>query len=198
MHEFLVHGYQNTSITAIVKQVGGSTRNIYDFFSDKHGLLLAVLEHHSEGMVQRFIDIDPSNRSIAQYLQSFAKGYLKAILDPQSMGFYRLAISESVRMPELPRIIMRSAQQVVVGKIGRYFEEQIACGVLKPCNTQDMAEMFIALTRDKMLMRAALDPGRKTSDAELDEFITVAVKLFLEGVLEPAAKAAGAAGGQTG
>ena len=186
MEEFLAHGYQNTRITEIVKKSGGSTRNIYQYFTDKRGLLLAALEQHSAGMVQRYVRLDPTNRTAKEYLQAFARGYLDAILEPQSMGFYRLVISEAAAMPELSRIVMRTAQVVVVSQIANYIESQIKAGAMKPCDSMATAEMFIALIRDKMLMRAAFDPRRVTSSSELDTFVEGAVQLFLEGLQTPA------------
>lgn len=187
VEEFLLHGYQNTRITEIVKKAGGSTRNIYQYFTDKRGLLMAALESHSAGMVERYVRIDPTDRTPREYLHAFARGYLDAILEPSSMGFYRLVISEVAQMPELARIVMRTAQRVVVSQIAKYIEAQIAEGVMKPCDTMATAEMFISLIRDKMLMRAAFDPRRVATGAELDAFLDGAVTLFLGGVLTPAA-----------
>ncbi len=64
---FSTRGFKGTSIRNIAKAMDMSISNIYYYFGNKEGLLLAVLEHSSKGLVEKLseisqMDLDPLAR----------------------------------------------------------------------------------------------------------------------------------------
>ncbi|MCP4717986.1 MAG: TetR/AcrR family transcriptional regulator [Desulfobacteraceae bacterium] len=64
---FSTRGFKGTSIRDIAKAMDMSISNIYHYFGNKEGLLLAVLEHSSKGLVEKLgaisqMDLDPLER----------------------------------------------------------------------------------------------------------------------------------------
>ncbi|MCK5096572.1 MAG: TetR/AcrR family transcriptional regulator [Desulfobacteraceae bacterium] len=61
---FSTRGFKGTSIRDIANAMGMSISNIYHYFGNKEGLLLAVLEHSSKSLVEKLgeisqLDLDP-------------------------------------------------------------------------------------------------------------------------------------------
>ena len=54
---FSTRGFKGTSIRDIAKAMDMSISNIYHYFGNKEGLLLAVLEHSSKGLVEKLGEI---------------------------------------------------------------------------------------------------------------------------------------------
>ncbi|WP_300465365.1 TetR family transcriptional regulator [Desulfobacula sp.] len=64
---FSTRGFKGTSIRDIANAMDMSISNIYHYFGNKEGLLLAVLEHASKGLVEKLgeipqMDLDPLER----------------------------------------------------------------------------------------------------------------------------------------
>lgn len=64
---FSTRGFKGTSIRDIANAMDMSISNIYHYFGNKEGLLLAVLEHSSKGLVEKLgeisqMDLDPLER----------------------------------------------------------------------------------------------------------------------------------------
>jgi TetR/AcrR family transcriptional regulator, cholesterol catabolism regulator len=64
---FSTRGFKGTSIRDIATAMNMSISNIYHYFGNKEGLLLAVLEHSSKGLVEKLdeisqMDLDPLER----------------------------------------------------------------------------------------------------------------------------------------
>ncbi len=64
---FSTRGFKGTSIRDIAKALDMSISNIYHYFGNKEGLLMAVLEHSSKSLVKKLgeisqMDLDPLER----------------------------------------------------------------------------------------------------------------------------------------
>ena len=64
---FSAKGFKGTSIRDIAHAMGMSISNIYHYFGNKDGLLLAILERSSKGLVESLheiseMDMDPLTR----------------------------------------------------------------------------------------------------------------------------------------
>lgn len=64
---FSTRGFRGTSIRDIAQAMGMSISNIYHYFGNKEGLLLAILEHSAKGLVEKLrqvseMDLEPWDR----------------------------------------------------------------------------------------------------------------------------------------
>ncbi|MBV8628872.1 MAG: TetR/AcrR family transcriptional regulator, partial [Paraburkholderia sp.] len=53
---FWNHGYHATSIDDLCKATGVLRGSLYGVFGDKHGILLAALDHYAEGSTARLVE----------------------------------------------------------------------------------------------------------------------------------------------
>ena len=53
---FWNHGYHATSIDDLCKATGVLRGSLYSAFGDKHGMMLAALDHYAEGAVARLVE----------------------------------------------------------------------------------------------------------------------------------------------
>ncbi len=57
METFWTHGYEGTSIQALVERMGINRGSLYDTFGDKQRLFLAALERYEHAVTRRLLDI---------------------------------------------------------------------------------------------------------------------------------------------
>lgn len=97
----LEHGYAQTSIQSIVRQAGGSAATAYQFFGNKEGLLVAVLEHELNDMRATVFPDTMLDQPVGPALHELSRRLLNYSLLPKSAALYRLIVSESHRLPHL-------------------------------------------------------------------------------------------------
>jgi hypothetical protein len=98
---------------------------------------------------------------------------------PGGIPSLRTVIAIAERMPELGMRFYESGPAQNIGHLKRYFDDQIAAGVLKPHDSEVSAAQFIdsclSLNFKPMLFNAAGQP----TDEQITHVVDIAVRTFL-------------------
>ena len=185
---FLEKGYENTSLTDIIKKSGGSLASIYKFFQNKECLFRAILERGFDQFYNKICEkIDlRSTYEIEDFLSKFATVLFDIICEKKSTLITRIVMSEGAKND---------------GKIGKYFLNQILDKVdkilidffsrenVKSKLNHDLspttaATIFIALLRSPHhYYSVLLNKEVKLSKKERDKYVKICVDLFLNGAI---------------
>jgi AcrR family transcriptional regulator len=176
---FLRRGYDGVSVDEIVRIVGGSKTNIYNYFSNKEGLFVAIGKGLCEDLLASFVTIDVSALDVEQGLRSLALALLPILLQDRHLAFQRLVIAETARFPELARAWFESGPETSRSIIARFIEKQQRAGRLRRTDPHQSATLFHDMITFDLLHRAML--GDKPSDAEIRHRIDTAIDAFLHG-----------------
>src|ERR1700730_3406069 len=112
---FLARGYDGVSVDDIVREVGGSKTNIYNFYGGKDGLFLAVMDEISQAIARPLKQLKLAGLAFEAGMRKFAKTLLAVLMQEQHLAFQRLVIAEALRHPQLgltwhrngPRLLSR-------------------------------------------------------------------------------------------
>lgn len=178
---FAEQGFNGTTLSDILKVSGGSRTSLYEFFGDKHGLLLAVLDDSSSYVQPVFAALENQglqDAPIRETLISFSVDYLHAILSPPLLATSRILHSEGHRFPHIGREFMDLGPNVSWRHLAKYFERKLP-QVDKP---MQLAHMFLgAIQGEFMLMcRAGLRSDIREDD--IRNHVEMAVTLLLKAV----------------
>lgn len=76
-HVFWARGYRGTSLDEICKATGLMRGSLYGAFGDKHGMLLAAIEHYSNGSIAqlaaRLNSIEPADQALRAALMHYTR-----------------------------------------------------------------------------------------------------------------------------
>jgi len=76
-HVFWARGYRGTSLDEICKATGLMRGSLYGAFGDKHGMLLAAIEHYSDGSIAqlaaRLNSSEPADQSLRAALMHYTR-----------------------------------------------------------------------------------------------------------------------------
>ncbi|MBM0636813.1 TetR/AcrR family transcriptional regulator [Campylobacter sp. VicNov18] len=93
---FLTKGYQETSLSDIIKLSGGSYSNIYDSFKNKEGLFFEILDdvckkhfHLIHSKTQKI-----KNGSLKEILLSFGLSFVEIFNRPEAVAFGKIVYSQ--------------------------------------------------------------------------------------------------------
>ncbi|PKG82407.1 TetR/AcrR family transcriptional regulator [Colwellia sp. 75C3] len=175
---FYSQGFDETSLAMIINEAGGSRRSIYNEFSNKRGLLMAVVQRQVKVQSEILTSINrelDAKQALNQVCFKFVKGMLSADL----MSLFRLVVQQVVKFPELGEMIYQKGPMAGVLPLVDYLSWLTETKVLKIENCHFSAQMLIEMAKGPLHTRSLLLPNKKFSDEEIMSQVTKAVDLFL-------------------
>ncbi len=98
---FELEGYEGASMDRVAELAGASKRTVYNYFSSKETLLVAVIADLVEGQAElKKIEYD-SKMDLAIQISKFINAELYIVNDPTRLALARVLTSIFVRNPEL-------------------------------------------------------------------------------------------------
>lgn len=145
---FLEHGFDGTSIDAIIRAVGGSKSTIYAHFPDKNVLFAEALEDirsEFDFSLPRFRGT--KHASPREALTVAGIELLTIILSVRATHLTRLVVAESKRFPEVARRYWDEGPATAVGHIAAYLRACADAGMLDVPDAHRAAHRFLTLLR---------------------------------------------------
>ena len=143
---FLEQGYDRTSMSAIVEEMGGSKGTLWSYFASKEELFAAVLDEATASFRETMLaTLDPAGDLVA-VLTGLAEKFIARITDPDAVALQRLIIGEAERFPEIGRIFYECAPAVTQELLSSYLTEQMDKGLMGRDDPTEAASMFLDLS----------------------------------------------------
>jgi AcrR family transcriptional regulator len=182
---FVQRGYANTSMDAIARQAGASSKTVYSRFANKEEVLRAVVRRLFDRAIGGEGAADPGVDSAPRpVLLRIGRELAALSAAPTAAGVNRLIMGEAFQVPELAELFIdlhERACGLVRGHLERWRKE----GTLPhPPRPSDAAIIFVEMVASLPRLRALL--GRPLAANETDRRVSVAVDLFLRGCGYPA------------
>lgn len=182
---FLDHGYEAASLDALIAQVGGSRRNIYDRFGGKEGLFIEVVTGLCADLAQPLEDLEIDDETVDGALKLFGRQLLGIVLRPRTLALHRLMIAEGRRFPALSQAIWRAghdnAARILAGWIAR---QQVSGQLRSLASSTDLAAQFIGLLTTGPQTQALVGLAPTVlGAADVAQLTDLAVETFLAGLL---------------
>lgn len=98
---FFEHGYEATSIDAIIERIGGSKRSIYNEFGNKEGLFTALVTESADEALTALAVEEMVGRNIEDTLLEFGRRLLSIYMSKNLVGVYRTIVTATSRFPDL-------------------------------------------------------------------------------------------------
>jgi len=176
---FLAEGFERTSVDAVSARARVSKRTVYDYFGDKKGLLLAVVEEAGRsllGTIRAAVDEELADTSdLETALLAFtARMTTSTFGSSDYAAFRRLHGSEGAHLPELRDHWLADAPEEAVAD---RFAELARDGQLDAPDPRLAADHFIGLTF--LVLQNRLGPAFTAEDPQAQRLITEGVRAFL-------------------
>lgn len=180
---FLTKGYLGASMDEIAAAAGVSKSTVYQHFSDKRRLFVAIVtstvDESSDPVLQEVIEV-ANSEDIEPDLRDLARRQLERVLQPTLIRLRRLVIGEVSRFPELARTFYLRGAGRTTEALATTFERLVARGVLQMDNPALAASQFNWLIMSEPINRAMLlgEDGPPSSEL-LDRYARDGVGTFL-------------------
>ncbi|QDZ40848.1 TetR/AcrR family transcriptional regulator [Euhalothece natronophila Z-M001] len=176
---FIERGYDGVSIDAIVKEVGGSKSNIYNYFGGKEGLFRAIVEDVSEQILSPLKQAEVENLPLKEGLTAIGKQAMSIILSDRAIGLLRIVIAQSRKFPEVAQLFFQVGPKTRCKLLVEYIEQQQAQGKIKPCDSYQAATQFIGMFLGFHQLQRVLGITSNPTEEEINAIVEDAVKTFM-------------------
>jgi len=179
---FFANGFVGTSMDQVASTAAVSKQTVYKHFSDKETLFRAVVTNvvrARDGGISPDL-LSTGDGPVEERLGSFARGFLKGVMQPQVLKLRRLVTAEAGRFPELGRSFYDLGPKRAAGEIAvalRHAAEQHGTTLEDP---ELAAEHLLSLILSIPLNQAMLLGDQISfTDAALDGYANEGVAVFL-------------------
>jgi AcrR family transcriptional regulator len=175
-------GYARTSMEAIAKQAGASSKTVYSRFANKEEVLRAVVKRLFESAVSPELSSEVATTTSADprsFLLEVARDLADLSRAPPTAGLNRLIIAEAFQVPELARLFLELHERACA-IVREPLERWRTSGTLPDLTDPEAAAViFVEMVASIPRLRALL--GKPLPKEEVDRLVTSAVDLFLRG-----------------
>jgi AcrR family transcriptional regulator len=142
---FLEQGYAGTSMSALVKTLGGSKATLWGYFRSKEDLFAAVIEEVSLLFRAEIDNVLATETDLERSLIAFCRAFLRKITSPDGQAAWRLVVAESNRFPEVGAIFYEKASGPAQEALRAFLARQIADKRLVDDDPMLMVETLMSL-----------------------------------------------------
>jgi TetR/AcrR family transcriptional regulator, mexJK operon transcriptional repressor len=179
---FLENGYEVTSMKAIARKAGASTKTLYSRYANKSEVLAAagqrILDRSLEQTPSQLPDSDSGD--VRKFVETVGREFGSLYGRPEPPRMMRLAFSEAHRHPDLARFFVGSHVHVV-DRIAERLERWHREGKLPRLRDARMTAMIlIEMVASVPRTRSIL--GQPLSRKETEAYIATGVDIFLAGL----------------
>jgi AcrR family transcriptional regulator len=180
---FLERGYDAVSLDDIVERVGGSKSTLYSYYGGKEGLFAAIVHQSCQKVLGPLWELDVAHLDARDGLTAIGCLFLSRISDSEGQAFYRMMIAEAARFPKLVSEFYTAGPEATINLVKRNLEYWQKKGVLRTGNCETMAVQFIGMLLGNFSSKSVLGLSIGLSEEEIQDWVSAAVTLFLEGAL---------------
>ena len=168
---FLEHGYAGTSMSALLKALGGSKATLWSYFRSKEELFAAVIEDVTATFRTELGGVLTATDGLEHGLFEFCRAFLRKIASSEGLPTWRLVVAESGRFPEVGRIFYERAARHTQTMLAAFLAPRVAAGELRAEDPAHMASVLISLCaghQNRLLWGvASCDPASVDADAAI-------------------------------
>lgn len=176
---FLESGYDLATMDSVARHAGVARGSVYNHFSSKEELFLAMMRRGTAAFVERTTHEDDESKPPLERLQHVAAVFLRAATEHVSLEMYRTVVTHAARIPELSSLFYEQGLQPVEAK----FRELLSLeeDTDRVGDASAVAENLMSLLMGGYFSRRLLGTRRHRADRSIDSYVESAISSLLKG-----------------
>lgn len=177
---FLDRGFTETTVDAVAAQAGVTKRTIYEVVGDKVALFRAVGAEHTSRTGRMLYPELAADCGLKDALAALARALLDHAVMPARIAVARMIVLESMRFPDLARVVLEGGRTSVEGGMFAVFRHLEDRGVVRFPDKGMAAKIFYDVVVGNLGFRTTLGfANERMSEEEIDLRLDTFIRGFL-------------------
>lgn len=177
---FIEHGYAGASMSQIAQAAGVSKGALYNHFESKADLFTAFFEEMSHTRLSALEAVAcNSTLSVRDTLFQMAQAIIQLMLDPTSVGLYRIILLDAPRFPHLVDTFWTYGFGRMSANLSRWLEHQTAQETLSIDDPSLAAEQFMMMCQTRIVQRHRLSLPVESTPAHIEHIAQLTADSFM-------------------
>jgi AcrR family transcriptional regulator len=178
---FLDKGFELTTMEGVAAAVGMTKRTIYARYDDKAALFLATVQRAIERSIVGEEELRRADTGdLQETLIAIARMRVAFVMTPEGLKLQRIINTESYRFPAIFTMSYDQTARPVVDFLADLLRRHDSAGAIGVDRPEMAARLFMSMVVGGPVR--IIVSGNRLSQEEIDDRITYAVRLFLNGV----------------
>ncbi|BAL94985.1 TetR/AcrR family transcriptional regulator [Rubrivivax gelatinosus] len=174
-------GFDKASMAEIAQRVGGSKATLYNYFSSKEELFVAVMDRSAHRLMGSVFDHLERPGPLREVLVNIGVQYIEGLLSPDMVAFGRMAIAEGDRS-DVGRLVFEKGISKGWGKMRDFLAKLLAAQGRADVDAMTAAWHFKALVESELREKRQLGVYRDMPPATtVRTTVSQGVDLWLRG-----------------
>ena len=154
-------GYKGTSMLAVAKAAKASNETMYNWFGDKQGLLVAMIEANADKVSAPLIEAlakgpVTSPNEFTERLEIFGGTLLQLLTSETTVALNRAAAADVAAGNVLGGLLAEHGRNKIVGLLETFFTDSQKADILVETDTREIVEVYIALLLGDIQIRRVI------------------------------------------
>ena len=180
---FLTHNYRSVSMDKIAKEAPVSKATLYNHFTSKNELLVAVVRNLCDSLLQTMTQTLSEEDDAEQTLQKIATAFVDLVYSADGLAIYRLVIAESQEFPELGQMVYDTSARLVLNQLENYLQQLHSTGCFYISDIPFAADAFFSLLKGDLHFRCLLNIQTMPTEQEKKRLIESAIQFYLRSII---------------
>ena len=174
---FKENGYTATSMDQIASKCGFTKAVLYQYFESKEELFSAIFQEPGFLKDLDNLTIEYTNENLEEVLKKVGYAFMEMFEDEDRLNLTRIVIAESLRFPQLGKIMYSYGINNVAEKFSKYLIILSEKGIIQCTNPKLTARSYFGLLYSFIISGKIMNPIDK--EFSVDEIIGYASQLFI-------------------
>src|SRR5438445_6782004 len=180
-HEFAASGYAATSIEAVARRAGVSTKTLYRLVPNKASLFEGMVSDRLDRFLSDFSLHVAEDADIETGLNAALMACADLTLDPNVVALQRIILQEAGQFPDLAAAFYRNGIARTATALSNWLRLQVKRGLIDLDNVEEAAGILIGMVASAPQRAAIFGGVRRPSRAHIRARVRKCVTLFLRG-----------------
>jgi TetR/AcrR family transcriptional repressor of mexJK operon len=182
---FMKDGFAAASMSSIAALLGGSKATLYNYFSSKEELFIAMIEDQCERNHPILFDFDPEDGVFVEVLRRLGERFVRLMISDDIVAMHRLVIAEASRFPELGRTLYEAGPKRGHARLSAFLREAMPRNGLHADDVERAAAQLMDLCLADLYRQRLWNVRGVASPAEIGASVDYALATFLTAYRTP-------------
>jgi AcrR family transcriptional regulator len=122
---FMQDGFAASSMSSIAARVGGSKATLYNYFSSKEELFVAMVQDQCDRNHAILFDFDAGGGDFIEALRRLGERFVRLMISDEMLAMHRLVIAEAGRFPELGRTLYEAGPKRGHARLSAFLRDEM-------------------------------------------------------------------------